>query len=124
MTTIGKDDPDFPPDLPVTGECVAEHTAAMNRYHEMKKAESDAVNAAKKARDRAATAAVACAAGQAAGPLVGFGACVAGVGATIDAVNDLKAKNDLYGIAIQIYSEEKQKLSDCINASGFVIELD
>jgi hypothetical protein len=39
-------------------------------------------------------------------------------------VNDLKAKNDLYGIAIQIYNEEKQKLSDCINASGFVIELD
>jgi len=43
MVTIGTEDPDYPPDLPVTGECVPEH-----RYHEMKKAESDAVHAAKR----------------------------------------------------------------------------
>jgi hypothetical protein len=120
----GHNDPNYPPDPPGTGECVAEHTRAVDKYNDMKKAESDAVNAAKKARDRAAVAAVACAAGQLGGPLIGIGACITGVGATIDALNDAKAKNDIFGIAIQIYDQEKQILSDCINNSDIVIELD
>ena len=120
----GSQDPDYPPDLPVTGECVAEHDNAMNKYNDMKRAESDAVNAVKKARDRSGVAAIACGAGMMFGPGAGVAACIAGVGATIDALNDAKSKNDIYGIAIQVYSEAKQKLSDCINASGIVIELD
>jgi hypothetical protein len=120
----GTQDPDYPPDLPVTGECVAEHDAAVSKYYDMKKAESDAVNAVKKARDRAGTAAIACAGGMAFGPGAGAAACIAGVAATIDALNDAKSKNDIFGIAIQQYSETKQKLADCINASGIVIELD
>jgi hypothetical protein len=120
----GTHDPDYPPDLPVTGECVAEHDVAMNKYYDLKRAESDAVNALKKARDRAGAATIACGAGMAFGAGPGVAACVAGVAATIDALNDAKAKNDSFGVTIQQYSEIKQKLVDCINASGIVIELD
>jgi hypothetical protein len=115
-------DPDYPPDLPVTGECKSEHDAAMSKYYDLKRAESDAVNALKKARDRSGVAAVACGAGMVFGSGAGAAACIAGVAATIDALNDAKAKNDSFGLTIQQYAELKQRLSDCINASGIVIE--
>ena len=114
-------DPDYPPDLPETGECKSEHDAAMSKYYDLKRAESDAVNALGKAKDRAETAAVACAVGSMLNPAAGTAACIAGVAAVIDALNDAKAKNDSYGITIQQYSEIKQKLSDCINASGVTV---
>jgi hypothetical protein len=120
----GSQDPDYPPNLPDTGECVAEHDAAMSKYYDLKRAESDAVNALKKARDRAITASIACGAGMVFSAGAGVAACLAGAAATIDALNDAKAKNDSFGVTIQQYSEIKQKLADCINASGIVIELD
>ena len=125
MPPDGNQDPDYPPDPP-TGLCTVEHGSAMGKYVDMKKAESDAVNAVRKARNVAATAAVACAVGQMIpGAKAGAtAACVAGVAATIAALDDAKSKNDIYRISSTAYEMEKQKLVDCINTSDITIELD
>jgi hypothetical protein len=94
----------------------------MAKYNDMKRAEMEAINAFKKARDRAIAGTAACAIGMCVAQAAGTAACVAAVAAVIDALNDAKAKNDLFGFAIQQYQAEKQTLLDCIDLASITIQ--
>lgn len=114
------DDPDFPPDPPA-GKCGPEHENAINRYFDMKRAETEAIDAAKAAKNAALGAAAACAAGIVAGPL-GFAACATATSGVIAALEVARNKNDLFGIAIQQFGQSEQTYLDCTSNAEIVIE--
>jgi hypothetical protein len=111
-------DPDFPPEPP-SDKCTSEHDNAVSKYFDMKKAESDAINAMRKAKNAALSAGGVCAVGAVfpANP-----ACVVALGAVIALLDDARAKNDLFAIAIQQYIQTKQTLLDCISLAEITVQ--
>jgi hypothetical protein len=117
--TVGPGDPFYPPDVPPGSPCAAAHETAVSKYYDMKKAESDAMNAVEKAI-AVAVGGVAAAAGgfvllKVAGGTV---AMIAACTATLYQLYDAKAKTDIFKIAAQVWEEADQKLKQCVASNS------